>query len=680
MNEKLSTIINKFGLPVLAIAGTAATILAGVNPTTLAALPLNIATNLLSSKLNDVELINRLKNIPPEKLNNDIFRVSRSAVKLALKATIDSFEIEYDISKRLKKKVDEICNQLEDNSIWDNITTKDIIDCESNLSENDSKWSDLFSNELNGEYDIFENTEFGEKFQIYFYLYFGEYLKTDQPAYIAYEREMQKIILNAVNDLKITLNSQSINLAIKESIAKYIEEIPIIEVNTGEIKQEIQELRKYFQTKKIIIREIKADKLLIEIPPNEIKEIGNNYGELNAIIADKYYFEYNNHLYPINELNEETFYYLTGKIKCNQLFTKRIIESIKNDCAQQHAKFYGYIEQEGTSWSVIPRYCAGGMQIISENFVGIIGEQLHKLFAIGKENNVEDKYIKKCLYIVNRALDLVIFTFLSQLWDDVHTQKLILPTEKLLRGLFTMNLEMAERIALLRHLNGIYKEQKINDEMSFITDVLKISDQFNEDNELYAACTSLEKLGKNSTILDCYFAEKYMTVFFESFRFLVNYKIASMKKIEYYNIKNVNVGYLHHYVNAGYKSKEEEKRNFNNCNETINSLFTNAVLLYKGMDYTKNINLFPFVIDYNALTLEKNSKIAFFKQEGFNENELEYTFLDTAETFELEYKGIVQQRGDTNVVFLTDEDMKVYNKDCVFDTFREIQKELFTTI
>jgi hypothetical protein len=150
-----------------------------------------------------------------------------------------------------------------------------------------------------------------------------------------------------------------------------------------------------------------------------------------------------------------------------------------------------------------------------------------------------------------------------------------------------------------------------------------------------------------------------------------------MKKIEYFNIKNINEGYLHHYVNAGYKSKEEEKRNFDSCHETINSLFTNAVLLYKDNDYKKNINLFPFVIDCNALALEKNSKIAFLKQEGFNENEMEYAFLDTDENLKLEYRGIVQEKGDKNVVFLTDEDMKIYNKDCIFDTFREIQKKLF---
>jgi hypothetical protein len=328
------------------------------------------------------------------------------------------------------------------------------------------------------------------------------------------------------------------------------------------------------------------------------------------------------------------------------------------------------------------RYCAGGMQIISENFVGIVGEQLHKLFAIGKENGVEEKYIRKCRYIVKRTVDLTIFAFLAQLWDDVHKQKFIIANKNLFHGLFTMNLEMSERIALLRRLIDIYKEQKTSSEILFISDILAIANHFDETSELYSVCIELEKLGKNPTALDCYFAEKYLTVFCENFRFLVNYHIVSMKKIEYFNIKNINEGFLHHYVNAGYKSKEEEKekRNFDNCTETVNLLFTNAVLLYKGNDYRKNINLFPFVIDYNALTLEKNSKIAFFKQEGFNENELEYAFFFSDENLKMEYRGIAQEKGNKNVVFLTDEDMKIYNKDCVLETFREIQKKLFEII
>ena len=137
---------------------------------------------------------------------------------------------------------------------------------------------------------------------------------------------------------------------------------------------------------------------------------------------------------------------------------------------------------------------------------------------------------------------------------------------------------------------------------------------------------------------------------------------------------------MHRYVDLSKGEFQIEKRNYDDCPDTIKALSTNAVLLYKDNDYKKNINLFPFVIDYNALMLEQLSQIAFFKEEGNKRNKLEYSYLNIDKNEELKYTGIVQQKGDKNVVFLTDEDMKVYNEDCVFDTFREIQNKLFETI
>ena len=689
MNEKINSIINKIGIPALAIAGTA--IAAIPNGANISGLPLSITGGILSSivgsKITELELINRLKNVSPEKLNHDIFRVSKSAVKLALKATIDEYDIDDITRKNLKCKIDEICTQIDNNDIWSEVNVEDIITYESNLSKNASKWRNIFSDELKDASDIFNNSEFDSKFQSYFHLYLGEYLKKDRPAYIAYEREMNKMIISAINELKTGLDVESINIAIKEGITRYIQEVPAIVDNTKKLEEiniELQELNSYFQLRKIVILEIKHDKLLIETSLNKIKEIGSNYDELSAIIGDKYYFEHNDRLYSIDDLNAETFDYLFGKIKYNQLFTKRIIEAIKSDCESQHPNFYRVIEQTGSNWDSISRYSDEGKHVISDSFVGIIGKQLNKLFAIGKDTDVQEdvsrkKYIEKCCYLIKRTLDLTVFAFISQLWDDVSTQKLNLSDKNPLRGHFTMNLKTEEQVALLRSLISVYKEQQVKNSVLLISDILKIADQFEETAELYSACINLETLGNNPTILDCYFAEKSLSTFFEKFHFFVNYKVASMKKIEYFNIKNMDAGYLHHYVNLGYsrKSLEIEQRNFDNCTQAVNSLFTNAVLLYKGDDYTKNINLFPFVIDYNALTLEKNSKIAFFCQPAFDEDCLEYIYLDTDEVFELEHKGIVKQKGNKNVVFLTDDDMKIYNKDSVLITFRMIEEKLF---
>jgi len=644
---------------------------------------------MITDKIPDT-VINLLKKILPEKPTQDVFRVTKSAVRLALKATIEDYTKEKRIvnetRKKLKKKVDEIFEQLKDDD-WKKIPVENIIEYESYLSENISKWNDLFADELKKTNDIFKNENFEKTFQKYFCKYFGECLKKDHAAFVAYQREMQKLILNAIHELK----GENISKVIKESIEQYIKEIPALAVNMEmqeEFAKELSGLKSYFLPKKIIIREKKTDKLLIEIPPNEIKEVGNSYDELQTIIEGKYYFEYNNRLYSIDELNEHTFNYLLGKIKVNQHFIKRMIEAIEDECPPLHAQFYQTIGQQHVgNWYTIPKLRGVGMQLITENFAGIVGAQLESLVSVWKnENERETKYIKQCRYFVEHTIDITIFAFLAQLWDDVHQKKIILDQKKIMPGYFTMNLEMQERISLLRSLIDIYKEQKTIINMLFINDVLTIADCFNESGELYSVCIELEKMGEeeNPTALDCYFAEKYLTVFCEHFRFLVNYHIVSMKKIEYISIKNINEGYLHYYVNAGYKfnEKEEEKRNFDNYSETVNKLFTNAVLFYKGNDYKKNINLFPFVIDRNALSMssDKNSKIAFFKQKSYKPNMLDYAYLSSDKTFELQYRGIAQEKGDKNVVFHTNEDMTVYNQDCVFDSYSEIQKKLFKTV
>ena len=664
MDESINNIINKYGMPLLAV-GAAAIIHGGE----WRRLPFEIATHLAGHKLSgltEFELGERLKNVKPEHLNHDIFRVSKSAVKLALKATIDNYQIDDDNRKKIKKKVDEICKQLDDH-ILNDITVKDIIKYESNITDDGLKWSDAFSEELKATNGIFKDENFDKSFRSYFHLYFGEYLKKDHAAFIAYEREMQKMIFDAINELK----GENISEVIKESISKYIKEIPVVTINSEmqeEFQKEFQELKKYFEQKEIVaIFKIDADEIHIEGRP----PIDFDYQQLQKVFDGKYQFKYRGDTYYVDQINEETFDYLLGKTKYNQIFTKRIIEAIKSDCYQQYPELYDDIAAEGSAWNTTS-LCREGQDMISENFVGIIGEQLFELFAIGDEQGDEKntKYFEKCRYIVKRTLDLIIFAFLSQLWDDLCNKKIELPDGIPLRKYFPIE----NHITLLHNLIQIYRKHKTDDTALLIPDILAIADQFDENGEL---CTTYSKLMKSvdkPDILNCYFAENNLSTFFEKFRFLVNYNIVSMKKIECINIKNVSTNYLHHHDYLG----RDKKTNI--CREMDKPLFSYAVLLYRGNDYIKNINLFPFAIDINALNFDNNvSRIAFINQPVRDKHRLKYTYFDTGKDVDppVEYKEIIQQKGKDNVVFLTDEEMKIYNKDCVYITFKKIEEQLF---
>ena len=428
-----------------------------------------------------------------------------------------------------------------------------------------------------------------------------------------------------------------------------------------------------------------------EFPTNNLPEDIAKVLLINGPLYSQPYFPAFYHCLKEVYLQSKANDYQSGKNKLNLLFVKRIIKAIKDlikdDCSPKETKLCESIEKAGEIWEPSKILFLDSKQLIYERF-GIIGTLIGKLFAIENKTIFTPKhYIDNCNYIVKRTLDLTVFVFVSQLWDDVCTSIIELSGNQSLSEDFTMDMDRKEHLAFLRRLIDIYRGMPMNHCPLFISDVLDIKDQFDETGELYSACLNLDKFGENPTFTDCFLAEKLLTVFFEKFRFLVNYKIASMKKIEFYNIKQIDNGYLYHYVHVGARKdsksgEEDEERNFDNRIEKVNSLFTNAVLLYKGNDYMKNINLFPFVIDYNALTMEKKSRIAFFLQSSHLRDILKYTFLDTfletSEIFELEYTGIAEKKDNKNTVFHSDNDIKIYNMDCVYSTFRKIEEILFT--
>jgi len=657
-----------------------------------------MATEIDRQKMNFMQLW-EFKDKKPDSLNHDVSRLSETVLDLSITEGIGNpykkelAKQNIELTSELKKEIDDEIKKLQETSKTWNFSDSDAIkyvDFKSNYSNNPLEIliSEVELPEICESYPF--NDYFKTNFPKVYQIYFGELLKKPEynKALIAYQRQVQGLMMEAIHqknngltEEEIEKISEKINKIASEDIINAIDEINKSLQDIINQLDEIQDtIKKYFESKKFIIREVNTEQLIIEIPPNNIISVANSYVALNAIIEDNYYyFEYNSRLYSIDELTEETFDYLTGKIKYNQLFTKRIIEAIKNDCEQQHSDFYKRIAVNPT-WNTTS-LCERGHRVISESFMGkTIGQQLNLLFAIGKEDNEKKNgnYIKKCRYIVYRTLDLVIFALLSQLWDDVCRQKIELSNNPLC-GFFTMK---EKQIDLLRNLIRIYGEQKTDDHLLFISDVLAIADRFNEDAKLYASIAELEKFGDNPTILDCYFAEKHLSAFFEYFHFLAGYKVVSMKKIECFNIKNVETKYLHHHDHlkldlAGHVSVNE-KKGYNICNEKKNSLFTYAVLLYKGEDYTKNINLFPFVIDYNALTFEKTPRIAFFRETVFDEKCLEYGYLDKNEDLFLKYDDDIGEKSKSDVIYLTDKEMETYNQNAVYTTFQKIEEQLLS--
>jgi hypothetical protein len=322
-------------------------------------------------------------------------------------------------------------------------------------------------------------------------------------------------------------------------------------------------------------------------------------------------------------------------------------------------------------------------EIIAYSFAGVIGIQLRKLMAVGKEDFSEAKvrkYIEKCIHIAKRSIDLVCFALISTFWDaQKHQVRAISDAQrKMLSHLFDDAFEpsIVEQLNLLKAMLEIFANPANKLELP-IPELEGIAAHLQDGSELHQVCQRLqslnEKLDKSQYALpDCFEAEIQLAAFLKHFRFLVNYRMASIKDIGYRQIRNSDPHYLHRYAALGIDSKanmDAEKINY-----TPQTVYTDAVLLYRGDNYQEHINLFPFVIDYNALTLEHGSKICFFSSREINDGSLEYLFLEDNSIVPLEWKGIQKPDTDFNELMMSDDNRKILNLDGAVGQFREARR------
>ena len=192
-------------------------------------------------------------------------------------------------------------------------------------------------------------------------------------------------------------------------------------------------------------------------------------------------------------------------------------------------------------------------------------------------------------------------------------------------------------------------------------------------SSFHTACKNLDKLNQKLDraqfdLLTCYEAETQLATFLEHFIFLVNYRMASIKHIGFRQSRNTDPGYLHRYAALGIDSKaniDAEKMKY-----TPQTVETDSVLLYRGPHYEQSINLFPFVIDYNALTFEHGSKICFFRAVDLMDESLEFLFLEDHSTVRIKWQGIKKPDTDLNELMLSEENQRTLNLDHVVDQFR----------
>jgi hypothetical protein len=336
---------------------------------------------------------------------------------------------------------------------------------------------------------------------------------------------------------------------------------------------------------------------------------------------------------PVTSIPVATESAAPGSLKnsFNDVLTLRLFEAIKDKCDKAHELVEG-AEMNGVIWQTDAECRNAAKDIIASAYIGIIGIQLRKLMAIGKEDMSQgklDRYISNCHLTSLRAMQLLCFALLSQLWDEKDKNYICTPDQvKILNNFFsnTLELNIIAFTKLFNVLVGIFTDKQLDypiTELKEFVGSLQTDGAFmGACNKMYAIMASPERAA--FTEVDGYDAENQLTIILEQLNFLVNYNMESIKNIEYYGIRNIERYYEHNFTAL----TPDENSNIDRDQVMVSAtpLNTYAVLLYNNkIDYQPKLNLFPFVIDANALASEKGAKIYFFACNGKDGN-LNYSF------------------------------------------------------
>jgi hypothetical protein len=518
---------------------------------------------------------------------------------------------------------------------------------------------------------------FKDNFTKYYQLYFGELLKKTEynKALIAYQRQVQGLMFDAIK--------QNSSIPDDDILRQRINELTGRQDLINAIDQSLQNISVRLDEIKSIIEEyIKSNTLEIEALRGDIltgtegKEFSTDLGTFKEKTKDYLFFRYKGYSHFIDDLTEEDFNYFTGKIKVNHILISSLLNAIKNTCAKRDSKgIYGRIEHN-ENWIINDSILRDVHDFIKQNFLGIITPYINSLFAIEKNEDRQlneqtqiESYIYVCRTIIKTVIDLSVNVLLAYLLEEnIH----IKDGDKLkIKEYFeTESKSTEQQIAFAcRFLSILSLPEKIDSNL--LQELLNLKDYFSENGVLSILWKEIDKLYRYRDInrFDNYRAEKILTEFLGYFAFLSNYNLTSIQGIEYHNIKECKPKFIQHYSSIDFSQSGKI-----NHKATDNVTFTHAVFLQNRTDEEQRLNLFPFVIDRNALKNERKTAIAFFNYQNIYADNpyLEYDILgfqaDKNNPGLLKYEEITDAENK-----YSESNIEKHNINCVLESFEKIK-------
>lgn len=372
-----------------------------------------------------------------------------------------------------------------------------------------------------------------------------------------------------------------------------------------------------------------------------------------------------------------------AKNNFNEILTKRLIEAIK----PYNRKANDFLNTNA-AWETNADLIPTAKRIIISGYVGVIGMQLRKLMSIGEEDFSDSKmkrYVGNCLFAGKKALQLICYSLLSKLWDNQQSNSVtLLPEQTNMLIKFFKNAAEESLIGfadLLKTLAAIFSDNSLDHPFPQLKD---FQPNLQAESGFMEACANLStvaNLTKDTSPKEnnCLEAEENLAVVLENLNFLAEYKMISIKDIDYNQQRNDKEGlYLHNYTLL--EGDSQANNNQGKVRNETSPVISYSVLLCKE-NIRQNINLVPFVIDYNALGLTGGSKICFYSFcNTYDDLNLNYSFIE--DNSKVTIKKSRNPRPDdkdiqaNNKWLANPDNRKDMNFDHVFYLFNEAKKSL----
>lgn len=439
---------------------------------------------------------------------------------------------------------------------------------------------------------------------------------------------------------------------------------------------------------------------------------GSITDEINTLLAFKkkigdlghFYTEYTNIDNLINKYRSQLDKFLPAfeqesKSKSNQKNSEKEPEVIKNTfndlltgnllkAISKHNRKAGDFLAANSDWAENTHLVQTAKRIIINGYVGVIGVQIRKLMSIGEEEYSESKmkrYLENCQITAKRGLQLICYALISSLWDHQLVRKANFsgPQKDALIKFFR-NAAEEDVLAfseLLKNLLELYSDNKLD---FLISESLNLLPELKDGSEFQLACKKLNEIpqlisGSTFKLNDCLEAEKSISVVLEHLSFLAEYRMISINEIDFNQQRNDEEGlYLHNYtlLDGEIQANNDQSK----VRRESSPVISHAVILFKD-NYRKNINLDPFIIDYNGLALTGGSKICFYSFcNTYDDLNLNFNFIEDNSRVVIK-KSNNPKPSDTDLNALNKwlsnrENRKDMNFDKVYSLFYEAKKTL----